>query len=574
MEQDEEGEIRELRPGKRPRPAEDGDRRDVRGRQAQIDSSGRQRDGASWQHGSSGRAEGQRRSGAHAPSRRAATGGSRLLGSAAVRELLARKPSASQAPAPARRENSWLGDNALEKARRGELKMSARLDRMWEGADGIVDAPAPEPAPRRSKWADDGAEEAAAPVAAEEASKEAAAAFPAARAPPRRAEAPVPSPHARWSAGAAVSEGGLARYEILNRIAAGASGTVFRASERATGDVVALKQVKTDVASSEEGFPVAALRELVAMRELRHPNLLGLRGVVTGRAGAASGPGAVFMVLDYCAHDVRTFQAAIGRDLSEAEAKRVALELLRAVAHMHARRFFHRDLKPSNLLCSETGSLRVADFGLCRRFLLPPSGNTSPRFVVTPTYRSIELLLGDRSYGSAVDVWSCGCIIAELLSGKRLFRARSEAELATTILRVLGAPEEEEWPEWRSLPYAGAMRGLRAIPPAAAADRPARLRAHLALPPSSVSGRGCVSDAGVDLLAALLRPNPAHRLSAADALDHPWFTSAKPRPQLPALMPRVPSTNESASREARADDDGAWAERASAVSARSRLAAD
>lgn len=390
---------------------------------------------------------------------------------------------------------------------------------------------------------------------------------------------PFPSACAAWSP---PGEGlPIRRFEVINRIADGAYGTVFRARDRESGRIVALKQMRISALQQQgEGFPVSVLRELAAMRAVNHPSLLTMLGVcvVQGKSRAAGDAAAeawtVYLVLEYCEHDVRSFQAALGRHFSEAEVKCLAVQLLEGLAAMHRRWRFHRDLKPANLLCSNDGELRLADFGLARQFEAPPRRGTTPRLVVTPTYRSIELLLGDHAYGPALDVWSAGCIIAELLTGKRLFKASSEAELALAILRVIGSPTEAEWPGWRELPYVAALRGLRGIASIPTESRPARLREHLGLPATSVSGRGCLSDEGLDLLVAMLAPNPTARISADAALSHPWLTTAAPRPQRRELMPHIPSTNERASREAQDDDDAAWSTRAAAVRARMALSLD
>lgn len=543
--------------------------------------------------------------------------------------------SAAGVPLPAsKRTSRWLSDNPLAAAAQGALKMSDRVSRMWEGADILHTAKIP---PKEADSAVDAMQETSAPRAHEAAlasrDQPSQQAVCAAFSPSLPSSASVSPDGALTAASApAVPANSVARYEVLNRIAEGSYGTVYRARDRVEGSIVAIKQIKLDALPQAAGFPASAMREIWAMTSLSHPLLLKLRAVMsTGTpldassdVGASStpghaestdsvyagfrSPGQVLMVMDYCDHDVKSFQQALGREFAEAEVKCLALQLLEALACMHARHVFHRDLKPANLLCTIDCRLRVADFGLAKRFHTPPTASTSPRFVVTPTYRAIELLLGEHSYGPALDVWSAGCIIAELLCGAPLFRAASEAELAVKILSTLGLPNStpaagpmaatstriaaatgtpstsssgaaadsaaaaDEWPGWRSLPYVSSLRGIRALAAVPAAARPARLRKLMGLPARSVTGRNCVSDEGVDLLTRMLSLNPARRISPTEAMSHTWFQSAAPPPQRRDLMPRVPSTNENASRAACEDDSVAdFSTRGAAVEARRML---
>jgi cell division cycle 2-like len=383
-------------------------------------------------------------------------------------------------------------------SRRGEIQATERVSRLWAGVESF------------------------APTEAAAASSEAA------------------TPAAAEPAGEALT--GLERYQVMNHIASGSYGLVSRARDRTTGHIVALKQVDLDKAPREEGFPTTILREIHALQALKHPNLMELIDVVcTDRRQ-------LHLVMEYCEHDVKSFQAAVGRAFSEAEVKRVSIQLLEGLAFMHRRWFAHRDLKPANLLWSADGTLRIADFGLARTFSRPLTEATSPRFVVTPAFRPIEMLLGEHTYGPEIDVWSAACIILELLSGETPFPANSEAELVTMIFRVLGVPSVSDWPEWHSLPYTPAIRGLREVIVSVKClsheQRCLGLRKHLSLPRSNVSGRGCVSDAGIHLLVQMLELNPKRRITVDQALEHPWFTSELPLPQPAHLMPRVeaPST--------------------------------
>jgi cell division cycle 2-like protein len=125
-------------------------------------------------------------------------------------------------------------------------------------------------------------------------------------------------------------------------------------------------------------------------------------------------------------------------------------QLLRGVAHLHANWILHRDLKTSNLLISHRGILKIADFGLAREYGSPLKQYT--QLVVTLWYRSPELLLGAKDYSTAIDMWSCGCIFAELMTQKALFPGKSEIEQIKKIFQLLGTPNEGVWEGYSQLP--------------------------------------------------------------------------------------------------------------------------
>lgn len=168
------------------------------------------------------------------------------------------------------------------------------------------------------------------------------------------------------------------------------------------------------------------------------------------------------------------------------------------------------------------GQLKVADFGLARRFGDPLGDMT--QLVVTLWYRAPELLLGARTYTTAVDMWSVGCIFAELLQKEPLFPGRGEIDQLNRILTLLGRPSEDAWPGWTRLPNARAIN-INAVGPGFSQLRH-KFR-HL-------------SSEGHSLLAALLSYDPARRIAAAPAAAHPYFAE-QPLPKHPDLFPSFPS---------------------------------
>jgi cell division cycle 2-like protein len=218
-----------------------------------------------------------------------------------------------------------------------------------------------------------------------------------------------------------------------------------------TREIVALKQIK--MLKCMEGFPITTLREVSLLLQLKHDNILNVHEVVV------SPKGQVFMVSEFVDNDLRALLEKNYR-FSQSEVKCLVHQLLSAMACAHTHWILHRDLKTANLLYSNRGQMKVADFGLARLFG-EPCDKLTPT-VVTLHYRAPELLLtGDSKpikYGPEIDMWSVGCILAELLLGRVLMRATGELEQINCIFRTLGTPTESSWPGWQQLPLAKKMK--------------------------------------------------------------------------------------------------------------------
>ena len=293
---------------------------------------------------------------------------------------------------------------------------------------------------------------------------------------------------------------------------------VYRARDKQTGEVVALKKVRMD--KERDGMPVTALREVRILQSSRHKNIVNLLRVVNGKK-----PNAIFLVFEYCEHDLARLLETMRVPFTEAESKCLCLQLLQAVEYLHRRWVFHRDLKLSNLLLNNRGELKLCDFGLARFYQPGNDGSYTPK-VVTLWYRAPELLFGCARYTAAVDNWAVGCILAELLKHEPLFPGKQEQQTLDMMYKLLGTPNEKIWPGFDKLPKFGSYRMSSNQPYNYLQTEFNRL-----------------SSAGVDLLNRLLTYDPRRRCTAAQALEHGYFQE-HPRPKRVEEMPTFPSLHD------------------------------
>jgi len=232
-------------------------------------------------------------------------------------------------------------------------------------------------------------------------------------------------------------------YQYLNKIDEGSYGIVYRAKDIKTEEIVAIKKIKLE--KEREGFPITALRELNTLISLKHEHIIAVKEVVFGNILSK-----IFVVMEFMDHELKSIIEDKKINFTHAQNKQLVKSILEAVAFMHERFVFHRDLKTSNLLYSNKGVFKVCDFGLARYFEQPHKIYTNN--VVTLWYRAPELLAGQKTYTEAIDVWSVGCIMGELILKETLFPGQSELEMLERIFKFVGNPKEDRWPEWKNLP--------------------------------------------------------------------------------------------------------------------------
>uniref|UniRef100_J3LDW5 [RNA-polymerase]-subunit kinase n=2 Tax=Oryza brachyantha TaxID=4533 RepID=J3LDW5_ORYBR len=222
-------------------------------------------------------------------------------------------------------------------------------------------------------------------------------------------------------------------------------------------------------------------------------------------------------------HDLAGLAATPGLRFTEPQVKCFMAQILAGLRHCHDRGVLHRDIKGANLLIDGAGVLKIADFGLAT-FFDPARPQPLTSRVVTLWYRPPELLLGATDYGVAVDLWSTGCILAELLAGKPILPGQTEIEQLHKIFKLCGSPSEEYWAKAK-------LPDVTLFKP----QRPYRRKI-------AETFRD-FSPPALDLLDTLLAIEPSHRGTAAAALDSDFFRT-KPLACDPARLPKLPPSKE------------------------------
>nr|KAF6283900.1 cyclin dependent kinase 5 [Pipistrellus kuhlii] len=218
----------------------------------------------------------------------------------------------------------------------------------------------------------------------------------------------------------------MQKYEKLEKIGEGTYGTVFKAKNRETHEIVALKRVRLD--DDDEGVPSSALREICLLKELKHKNIVRLHDVLHSDKKLT-------LVFEFCDQDLKKYFDSCNGDLDPEIVKSFLFQLLKGLGFCHSRNVLHRDLKPQNLLINRNGELKLADFGLARAFGIPVRCYSAE--VVTLWYRPPDVLFGAKLYSTSIDMWSAGCIFAELANaGRPLFPGNDVDDQLKRIFRA------------------------------------------------------------------------------------------------------------------------------------------
>jgi len=281
------------------------------------------------------------------------------------------------------------------------------------------------------------------------------------------------------------------QYQVLEKLGDGTYGIVRKAIKQSTNEIVAIKQMKRNYCSWDESMN---LPEAKSLRKMNHPNIVKLNEIVKENDQ-------LYFVFEYM--DCNLYELMKGRNnpFTESEVRNWCFQLFQAIAYIHQHGYFHRDLKPENLLMKKD-VIKIADFGQAREI---SSQTPFTDYVATGWYRAPEVLLKSPSYGSAVDMWAMGAIMAELFTLRPLFPGYSEADEIYKICSVIGSPDQKTW-----------SQGLR-LATSIQYQFPQFSDNHVSsLIPNA-------SPEAIDLITSLCAWDPNKRPAAAESLKHPFF---------------------------------------------------
>ncbi|KAL9228353.1 hypothetical protein vseg_003943 [Gypsophila vaccaria] len=283
----------------------------------------------------------------------------------------------------------------------------------------------------------------------------------------------------------------MERYKLLKELGDGTCGTVYKAVNKESYEIVAVKKMKRKFYYWEE---CVNLREVKSLRRLSHPNIIKLKEVVRQH-------NELFFIFEYMELNLYQKMKERQRPFSEEEIRNFLAQVLQGLAHMHNNGYFHRDLKPENLLVTN-GMIKIADFGLVREVSsMPPYTD----YVSTRWYRAPEVLLQSSYYTPAIDMWAVGAILAELFTLSPIFPGESEIDQLYKICCVLGAPDCTVFP--------GAKNVTQLINISYSEILPANLSEII---PNA-------RWEAIDLISRLCSWDPLRRPTAEQALQHPFF---------------------------------------------------
>jgi len=356
---------------------------------------------------------------------------------------------------------------------------------------------------------------------------------------------PTPSPFVMPGFGASPA---AEKYRKIEKVGVGAYGSVFKAENTETKEIVAIKAASRKEDPVWGGFPLSLLREISILRSVRHENIVQMHEIAHTTGGDP------LIVMEFCQASLLELIHSPKHDLSFSEIKYIIRQVLDATGHLHQRGILHRDLATKNVLFNTSGEIKVCDFGISRVAFgqddnfgfVSAKGLEPPMMIVSLPYRAIELLMGDRHYGPGLDIWSVGCILAEILlcqTGRRqpFFGGDPENPNKTVlayveeIFYIMGKPTDETWPGLCKLPnYRTYVSGKISSAKAHKEQGDERgflrrfFRNGIGKPADS---KYCLTESFFEMLGGLLSLCPKHRVTAAEALQHPFFTKEKPVPE-------------------------------------------
>ncbi|KAJ9473291.1 Extracellular signal-regulated kinase 1 [Diplonema papillatum] len=286
-------------------------------------------------------------------------------------------------------------------------------------------------------------------------------------------------------------------YNITKAVGTGAYGIVCSAEDTRTGEKVAIKKIGKVFDDLVDGKRI--LREIKLLSFLHHENIISIKDIL--RPLEKSTFEDIYFASELMDTDLHQIIRS-KQKLTDEHHQYFIYQALRALKYIHSANILHRDLKPGNLLVNGNCDLLICDFGLARGY----DKNELTDYVVTRWYRPPELLLLSNYYSPAVDIWSVGCILAELLNRKPLFPGRDYINQINIITDALGVPCEEDIEDIKSVEAIRYLRSIKRKPP---------IPMQTLIPSASVQA--------LDLIEKMLAFNPVKRITAAEALAHPYL---------------------------------------------------
>lgn len=314
------------------------------------------------------------------------------------------------------------------------------------------------------------------------------------------------------------------KYDVMGYIAAGTYGKVYKAVGKLGDDMnklYAIKKFKSDSKDNEvmhyTGISQSAIREMSLCKEVNHKNISTLKEIVLERK-------CIYMVFEFAEHDllqiIHYHSHPEIKPIPQLTLKSTMFQILQGLTFLHQNWILHRDLKPANIMVTHDGIVKIGDLGLARKFNNQlQTLYTGDKVVVTIWYRAPELLLGARHYTPAVDLWAVGCILAELLSLRPLFKGEEtkmdnkkhmpfQENQLLKILQILGTPTLGDWPSLNGYPEYQQLQRFTMFP--------SNLKAWY-------TNNGGSDASCFDLLSKLLIYDPGARINALDSMSNEWF---------------------------------------------------
>ena len=282
------------------------------------------------------------------------------------------------------------------------------------------------------------------------------------------------------------------KYTKKQKLGEGTYCSVFRAINNETNEDVALKLVRMD--QEEDGIPGTSLREISFLRTFHHPNIVILQDVLCDDSKLQ-------LIFEFMDSDLRKYINA-KKTIHNGLLKSYTFQLLCGILFLHSNGIIHQNIRPENILIRRDGFLKIGDFGTAVSFqrpMLPMDARTTLLW-----YKAPELVIEAPDYDFSIDIWSCGCVLAEMATGESLFKGDSPVDQIMKICKMLGNPEKD-WPEFKNL-----IHPLIKLPE----DEP--ISFSKIFPENT-------DHSFIDLLSKMLVINPKKRITAKEAIHHEYF---------------------------------------------------